>query len=129
MELQQTCHRYRHFVEMSTILVKTETCHSHQLTEKTFLICYRRIVPRQMEIPFWCMIAVLEMKREFLFSHRRTHCSFWQIRNIGKLMVHSESVQIFSSNCILYMVSVTEEFFLVCSHFWQIKTKIFTIDI
>ena len=35
-----------------------------------------------MEIPFWCMTAVLDMKREFLFSHHRTHCSFWQIQNI-----------------------------------------------
>ena len=38
------------------------------------------------------MIVVLEMKREFLFSHHRTHCSFWQIQNIGMLMVHSGSV-------------------------------------
>ena len=86
-------------------------------------ICHRRIVPRQMEIPFWCMIAVLEMKREFLFSYHRKQRSFWQIQNIGMLMVHSGSVRRFSSNCILYMVSVTEEFFLVSSHFCQIKTK------
>ena len=31
-------------------------------------------------------------------------------------------------NCILYMVSVTEEFFPKCSHFCQIKTKALTID-
>ena len=74
---------------MSAILVKKETCHLHQLTEKTFLICHRRIVPRQMEIHFWCMTTVLEMERKFLFSHYRTHCSFWQIQNIGMLMVHS----------------------------------------
>ena len=31
-----------------------------------------------MEIPFFCMIGVSEMKKEFSFSHHRTHCSFWE---------------------------------------------------
>ena len=31
-------------------------------------------------------------------------------------------------HCIIYMVSVTEEFFLVSSHFCQIKTKALTVD-
>ena len=38
------------------------------------------------------------------------------------------SVRKFSSNCVLYMVSVTEEFFFASSHFCQIKTKTLTID-
>ena len=63
-----------------------------------------------MEIPFWCVIAVSEMKREFSFLYHRTHCSFWQIPNIGMLMVCSRSVRKFPSNFI-YMVSVTEEFY------------------
>ena len=113
---------------MSAILVKIKTIHLYQLTEKTFLIYHRRIVPRQMEIPFCCRTVVLYMKGKFLFSHHRTHCSFWQIQNIGMLMVHSKPVWKFFSNCILYMVSVTEEFFLACSHFCQMKTKTLTID-
>ena len=36
--------------------------------------------------------------------------------------------EIFFQLYILYMVSVTEEFFLVCSHYCQIKTKTLTID-
>ena len=113
---------------MSAILVKIKTCHLHQFTEKTFLFYHRRIAPRQMEIPFWCRTVVLWMKREFLFSHHRTHCNFWQIQNIGMLMIHSGSARKFSSNCILYMVSVTEEFFFGVSHFCQIKTKRLIID-
>ena len=69
-----------------------------------------------------------EMKREFLFLHHRTHCSFWQIHSIGMLMVHSVSVRKFSSNCMRYMVGMTEQFFLVCSYFCQIKTKTLTIN-
>ena len=38
-------------------------------------------------------------------------------------MVHSWSVREFSSNCILNMVSMTEEFFLACPHFCQVKAK------
>ena len=53
MELQQAYHCQRHFTKMSTIIVKTETCHLHQITEKTFLICHRRIVARQMKILFF----------------------------------------------------------------------------
>ena len=113
---------------MSAILVKIKTIHLYQLTEKTFLIYHRRIVPRQMEIPCCCRTVVLYMKGKFLFSHHRTHCSFWQIQNIGMLMVHSGSVRKFSSDCILYMVSVTEEFFFGVSHFCQIKTKTLAID-
>ena len=38
------------------------------------------------------------------------------------------SVRKFSSNCVLYMVSVTEECFFASSHFCQIKTKTLTTD-
>lgn len=63
-----------------------------------------------------------------VWDEERTHCSFWQIPNIGILMVCSRYLWKFSSNCILNMVNVTKEFFRLCSHFCQIKMKTLAID-
>ena len=67
---------------MSAILVKTETCHLHQLTEKTFLICHRRIIPQQMEIHFWCMIVVLPNENENTYN-RLFEQLFQLVNNLG----------------------------------------------
>ena len=124
MELQQTYHRQEHFAELPAILVKTETYQLHQLTEKTFLICHRCIVPQQIEIPFWCMIAVQEMNKE-LFSYHRTHCSFWHIPSSGMLMVCSRSPEIFFQLHTLH--GQCDIIIFPCFHFCQIKMKTLTI--
>ena len=94
-------------------------------SHRRFLISHMHIVTWKMEI-FWCVRAVSEMKKEFSFLHHRTRFSY--IPNIRMLMVHSRPVRKFSSNCIIHMVSVTEESFCVRSHFCQIKTRALTIE-
>ena len=48
---------------MSIIFIKTETCHLHQSTEKTFLICHKHIVPCPLlfAVNLWNMFNRTEM--------------------------------------------------------------------
>ena len=66
-------------------------------------------------------------ERIFIFASQDA-LQFLADPEFGMLIVHSGSVRKFCSNCILYMVSVAKEIFLVCFHFCQIKTKALTIN-
>ena len=99
----------------------------------TLMICHRHIVPRKMEIRFWCMI----MKKDVFRSQ--------DVFTLHQLFESQNTLQFFADSEHWYadgtfkvcpeiffqlysMVSVTEEFFRVCSYFCQIKTKTLTID-
>ena len=90
-------------------------------------------MPRKMEIRFWCMI----MKKDVFTSQ--------DVFTLHQLFASQDTLQFFADSEHWYadgtfkvcpeiffqlysMVSVTEEFFRVCSYFCQIKTKTLTID-